>query len=103
MKSYDKAAYIRYRVEKAIETYKVAELLVENEKWNSAINRLYYSAYYAISALLVKFEINTKTHAGVKTQFLLHFIKTGLIKLQLGKTYAECYSRIFGTLSVRKV
>ena len=45
----EKNEYIKYRLEKADENFEAAELLVENEKWNSSINRLYYAAYYAIS------------------------------------------------------
>ncbi len=91
MKSPERNEYVKYRLEKAEETYEVAELLVENEKWNSAVNRLYYSAYYAVSGLLVYSEINTKTHSGVKTQFFLHYIKTGQIELELGKAYADLF------------
>lgn len=65
MKASERNAYVKYRLEKAEETYEVAVLLVENEKWNSAINRLYYAAYYIVSALLIKSEIDTKTHAGI--------------------------------------
>ncbi len=36
-------------------------------------------------------EINTKTHSGVKTQFFLHYIKTGQIELELGKVYADLF------------
>lgn len=45
MKKEDKEAYISYRLEKADETLEVAGLLVENQKWNSAINRLYYACF----------------------------------------------------------
>jgi len=65
MKPSDREEYVRYRIEKSEETYEAAELLLENKKWNSAINRLYYSAYYAVSGLLVQSAINTKTHSGV--------------------------------------
>ena len=91
MKSSERDEYVRYRLEKAEETYEVAELLIENEKWNSAVNRLYYAAYYAVSGLLVKNGINSKTHPGVKTQFLLHFIKTVKIDIVLGKVYADLF------------
>lgn len=87
----DKNSYIKYRVAKPEEAFEVAELLVENQKWNAAINRLYYAVYYAVSALLAKAEIETKTHAGVKTQFLLHFVKTGKIEVYLGKMYADLF------------
>lgn len=86
-----KYEYINYRLEKAHETLEVAKLLIKHEAWNSAINRLYYAAYYAISALLIESEIPTKTHAGVKTQFLLHYIKNGKIEIAYGKAYADLF------------
>jgi uncharacterized protein (UPF0332 family) len=44
---------INYRLERAKETLEDAKLLAEKQRWNSAINRLYYAAYYAIIALLL--------------------------------------------------
>ena len=89
MKNSPKNEYIKYRITKAKETFEVAELLVENQKWNSAINRLYYAAFYAISRLLAKSEINTKTHNGVKTKFFLEFVKTGKIDKKYGWVYSD--------------
>ncbi len=60
MKDIDKEAYIRYRIERAFDTYEVAILLYNNLKWNSAINRLYYSCFYAVSALLFKVRYKCK-------------------------------------------
>ena len=47
-----KQDYIYYRIQSAKETFNAARLLAENSHWNSAINRLYYTCFYAISALL---------------------------------------------------
>ena len=91
MKPSERKEYVKYRLEKSEETLEVAQLLVENKKWNSAINRLYYSAFYAVSGLLVQSEIITKTHSGVKTQFFLNFVKTGKIELRLGKVYSDLF------------
>ena len=91
MNQTERSEYIKYRLEKSAETLEVAELLVQHEKWNSAINRLYYAAYYAISRLLVQAEINTKTHTGVKTQFFLHYVKTDIIEVRLGKVYSDLF------------
>lgn len=87
----DRDSYTTYRIKKSEEAYEVAALLVANKKWNAAVNRLYYAAYYAVSGLLVKSEIEAKTHAGVKTQFLLHFVKSGKIEVRLGKLYADLF------------
>lgn len=91
MKEEERDEYVRYRLEKAYETYEVAQLLAENEKWNSVINRLYYAAYYAVSSLLMKAEIETKTHTGVKTNFFLYFIKSGRLDAVYGKLYADLF------------
>jgi uncharacterized protein (UPF0332 family) len=36
---------IKYRIARAKDTYEDAQILADREKWNSTINRLYYSAY----------------------------------------------------------
>jgi uncharacterized protein len=84
-----KPDYIEYRLSKANEALYDAKLLAENNSWNGCINRLYYSCYYAVSALLLKNGISAQTHTGLKTQFNLHFIKTGIIKKEFGKLYAD--------------
>lgn len=50
---------------------------------------MYYTCYYAVSALLLKNDIATQTHSGLKTQFNLHFIKTGLISKDFGRLYSD--------------
>lgn len=86
-----KEDYIKYRISKSKEIYRDAILLVENGRWNSSINRLYYSCYYVISALLYKNNLKAETHNGVKTQFFLHFVKKGLISKDLGKLYSHLF------------
>jgi uncharacterized protein (UPF0332 family) len=86
-----KQDYITYRINSAKETLDAARLLAENQHWNSAINRLYYSCFYAISALLYKYDINANSHAGLKHQFTLHFIKPGLVDKELGRVFVELF------------
>lgn len=86
-----KEEYIRYRIDSAKETLNAAKLLAEGSYWNSVINRLYYACFYAISALLYKYDINAESHKGVKHQFTHHFIKTGIIDIELGRIFVELY------------
>jgi uncharacterized protein (UPF0332 family) len=81
----DRDAYSKYRIEKAEEAYSAAKVLIANQQWNAAINRLYYVIYYSVSGILAKKGIDSKSHAGTKTQFLLHFVKTGIIDITYGK------------------
>ena len=83
--------YIRYRIETAYKTFDAAKILADNEFWNSSVNRLYYSVFYAVNALLVLNEIKTKTHSSIKSQFSLHFIKTGKIDKKYGKLLAKLF------------
>jgi uncharacterized protein (UPF0332 family) len=83
--------YINYRLQRATETLNDARLLAENQRWNSSINRLYYSCFYAVSALLYSQLIEAKTHKGVRIKFMSEFIKTGLFHKDFGKLFSDLY------------
>ena len=68
----EKEEYIRYRLDTAYKTLAAATVLAENGFWNSAVNRLYYSVFYAVNALLVLHDIRTKTHSSVKKELQLY-------------------------------
>ena len=86
-----KEDYISYRLDRAWRTFNDAKSLADAGSWNSSVNRLYYAVFYAILALFSKHDINSHTHSGIKTQFSLHFIKTG----QLDKSFGMLYSDLF--------
>ncbi|HQG78515.1 MAG TPA: HEPN domain-containing protein [Bacteroidales bacterium] len=83
---------IEYRIKRAKDTFEDALILAEKNKWNSAINRLYYAAYYAVIALLLKSDIKATTHNGVKSNFSEYFIKTGIISKDLGKIFSQLFT-----------
>jgi uncharacterized protein len=83
--------YIVHRIETAYKTVDAAKLLSENGFWNSAVNRLYYALFYAVNALLVSHEIFSQSHAGMKSQFSLHFIKSGKLDKKYGQLLAQLY------------
>lgn len=83
---------IKYRLLRARDTFEDAQILVERNKWNSAINRLYYSAYYAVSALSLKSDLKPTTHNGAKSYFSEHFILTNKIPKELGKIYSQLFT-----------
>jgi uncharacterized protein (UPF0332 family) len=79
-------------MERAKETYREVEVLINNALYNGAVNRLYYACFYAVTALLIKNEIDTQTHAGVRQMFGLNFIKTGKIDPEIGKFYSAIFN-----------
>lgn len=83
--------YIRYRLKRANESFVEAKLLAENNHWNTAANRLYYTCFYAVIALLLKNEINAKTHSGVKTKFHEYILDSKVIDASLGKLYSKLF------------
>jgi len=83
---------INYRIKRAKETYLDAQILAKEKRWNSAINRLYYAAYYSITALLFSKNLQPTTHVGVKSNFSKHFIKPGTISEDLGKIYSQLFT-----------
>ena len=91
MKPEEKQDYIKYRIDSAFKTFDAAKALVERGFWNSAVNRLYYAIFYAINALLVQNDIITKSHSSAKSQFSLHFIKSGKLDKKYGKLLSELY------------
>jgi uncharacterized protein (UPF0332 family) len=83
---------IDYRIKRAKETFSDAQLLAKMNRWNSAINRLYYSAYYIVTALLLSKNLKPTTHNGAKSNFSEHFVKTGIVSRDLGKIYSQLFT-----------
>ncbi|MCD7937673.1 MAG: HEPN domain-containing protein [Tannerellaceae bacterium] len=84
---------IQLRLENARQAVKAAEIMKENELWNSAINRMYYACYYAVTALLIKNGIEASTHAGVRQMLNLHFIKEGKLSRETGYFYSDLFAK----------
>lgn len=82
---------VSYRLKRARETLSEVQLHIDNELWSTAINRIYYACYYAVSALLVNRNIKAKSHSGIRHMFGLHFIKTGIVPKNLGKFYSDIF------------
>jgi uncharacterized protein (UPF0332 family) len=87
----DRKIYIAYRLEKAEESLKAFKILLDNNLLSSAVNRLYYSCFYAVNALLVNEGVEAQTHSGIKNQFSLKFIKTNKIDIKFGKLYSDLF------------
>lgn len=87
----DRREVVLYRIEKAKATFHEALVSIENHLVNGSANRLYYSAYYAVSAMLIAYGYTAKTHSGVKLMLGYHFIYAKL----LDKEYGDLFGRLF--------
>lgn len=88
-----KRALIAYRIERAYDTLREAEVMRREAFYNAAVNRMYYACYYAVIALLLKHDIATQTHNGVKSMLGLHFVSTGKLPVKIGKTFGTLFEK----------
>lgn len=86
-------ALVKYRLTRAKETLSEIPFLNDQGYYNTAVNRLYYACYYAATALLTKHEINTTSHAGVKQMIGMHFVSTGKISREVGRSFSLLFER----------
>jgi len=82
---------IRIKITRAVRTLSEAEKIIEFNFANAALNRLYYSCYYAATALLFSKDIFTKTHSGVQQMTGLHFVTPGLLSTDDGRFFSELF------------
>ena len=83
---------VKFRLEKANNTFSEIPILLEHKFYRNAANRLYYACYYAATALLINNGYETHTHNGVKTLLGLHYIKENKIEKSLGKMYNQVFN-----------
>jgi uncharacterized protein (UPF0332 family) len=88
MSDFTQEDYVKYRLQRANETILETRILIENNLWNTAINRMCYACFYAVGALLVKHGVVTSSHSGNRQKFGQLFIHTGIISKDLGKHYS---------------
>ncbi|MCF8372771.1 MAG: HEPN domain-containing protein [Bacteroidales bacterium] len=93
MTDYNPKDYYTYRLQRAKETILEVRTHIENEFWNTAINRMYYACFYAVGALLVKNGIETSSHTGTRQKFGQLFVKTGLVDRTLAKHFTDLFEK----------
>lgn len=82
---------IRYWWSKAEDSVKSAKREYDAGFLSFAINRLYYAAFYGVSAALLDRKISFKKHSGVRAVFHQQFIKSGLLDIKWGRFYDQLF------------
>ena len=83
---------VTYRLEKAQKTIGQVESIIPLQYWEIVANRLYYAAYYAVSALLIARGHTVRTHEGIIQCFGNNFVKTGIVSKEQGKLYSQLFT-----------
>jgi hypothetical protein len=84
---------VRYRVDRADETFREAELMLQHGYLNGALNRLYYACFYAVTGLLLTEGHSSSKHSGVIALFERHWIKTGRLQVEMGRFYRRLFEQ----------
>lgn len=71
----ERAIMVQREYEKAEKFYQQAVANAELQIWDVVANRLYYSAFHAVSALLIKDQHKVGSHKGAVLMFGLHYVK----------------------------
>jgi uncharacterized protein (UPF0332 family) len=82
---------IKLKIERANETFREVPYLIDQGFYRTAANRLYYSCYYIVSALLLQKGYDAHTHKGILTLFTLNFVKTNIVSNESGKLFRSLY------------
>ena len=77
---------IRYRQEKSRETLEDAHILFRAGRLFSALNRIYYSLFYEVMALLLTKDLSSARHTGIRALFNEHFVKIGKVNVKWGRS-----------------
>jgi uncharacterized protein (UPF0332 family) len=82
---------IRYKLSRAKETLEEAEIMLQTGHSHGATNRIYYACFYVVKALLLKRGLSSSKHSGVVALFNRHFVKPGLVGVDMGKFYSRMF------------
>jgi uncharacterized protein (UPF0332 family) len=76
---------VEYRLKQARETLDGARQLLASGQLRDAVNRAYYTMFYAALALLASLMLGSSKHSGIMSLFGQNFIKTGLFSKETGR------------------
>lgn len=79
----DKKALANVRLERACECLLEAKSLFDAQKYKGAANRLYYSVFHAMRAVLALDGVDKKHHSGIISEFRRRYIKTKILDVKL--------------------
>ena len=89
----DKQSLIKYRLVQARETIDDARLLIDNNKFRSAVNRIYYGMFYSLLAFGLKHNYETGKHSKLIGWFNKQFVHAGVFDKKFGRIINRAYLR----------
>ena len=93
LKAEDRNLLIQYRLEQADQTVQEAEYLISADFYRGAVNRIYYSCFYMLSALAIKYEFSTSKHNQLIGWFNKNFIASKILPKELSQFILKAYNK----------
>lgn len=87
----ERKAIVDYRIERAQKSFEEATNVMAMGMWSLLANRLYYSLYYALVALLIKDGYVSKTHSGMIALIYQHYVRTGILTAEEGRLVKKMF------------
>lgn len=84
-------ALISYRMERSRESVRAAKMMLDKDMLIFSMNRVYFSMFYAVQALLALHGVSFSKHGQVKGYFNRALIKTGIFPIEMGRLYNKAF------------
>jgi uncharacterized protein (UPF0332 family) len=81
--------HVRYRLEKATDDLRTARFNFDAGNYNVAANRVYYSVFHSMRAIVALERVSFKKHSGVISYFRREYISTGIFDKKFSKLISE--------------
>ena len=80
MTRHNRGLAVATELQRANDALQAAETLLHAGLYNDSVSRAYYGVYHIAYAVLLTRGLEPKSHAGLRTLFSFHFVKTGKIE-----------------------
>lgn len=83
--------YAKYRLDRAKEDLKAAQLLFENGNYRIANNRAYYAIFHSMRAVLAFDNFDSSKHSGVIAEFRRKYIREGVFPKEMSQMIGSAF------------
>jgi len=83
----------KYRLNKAKDTLSDSKKFIESATLESTVNRIYYSMFYSVNALLITMGLSSSKHSGVLSIFNREVVSKGYLEKKWGEFYSDMFKR----------
>lgn len=80
---------VELEIERAEKITEQFATLREQQYWDTLVNRMYYAAFHAVSALLIHNALQVHTHRGALSIFNKEFVRTGVFTIEEGHLFSK--------------